>query len=201
MSFTCNQNLRQAAGQRAARAGSALLAVFDEALRNAMVRRFVSMGVDIVYEAEDVTEMMRLADHVPAGDVAVVDLSHRAYHALGLLKGRGWSSVIAMTSGKRPAELRFAVRAGADGWLVNPAAPVASAPQPVRDAAGPDVLSAREVEVVRLVAEGMTNADIGAELRLSSLTVKSHMTRIGRKLLVGDRAGIVAVAMRAGLVT
>ena len=65
---------------------------------------------------------------------------------------------------------------------------------------GADGLSAREVEVLALVAEGRSNKEIGESLGLSALTVKSHLARIARKLGTGDRAEMVVVAMRAGLV-
>ena len=65
---------------------------------------------------------------------------------------------------------------------------------------GPDGLSAREVEVLQLVSDGNSNRDIGEALGLSALTVKSHLARIARKLGTGDRAEMVAVSMRAGLV-
>lgn len=50
-------------------------------------------------------------------------------------------------------------------------------------------LSGREVEVLRLVAEGQSNKAIGVAMGLSALTVKSHLARIARKLGTGDRAG------------
>lgn len=50
-------------------------------------------------------------------------------------------------------------------------------------------LSGREVEVLRLVAEGQSNKAIGVSMGLSALTVKSHLARIARKLGTGDRAG------------
>lgn len=59
-------------------------------------------------------------------------------------------------------------------------------------------LSAREIEVVQLVARSMTNPQIGAELGLSPVTVKQHMRRIGLKCGTGDRAGIVGAAIRSG---
>jgi DNA-binding NarL/FixJ family response regulator len=67
-------------------------------------------------------------------------------------------------------------------------------------ASGADSLSDREVEVLSLVAEGMSNKDVGERLGLSALTVKSHLARIARKLGTGDRAEMVVLAMRAGLV-
>ena len=61
-------------------------------------------------------------------------------------------------------------------------------------------LTAREVEVLRLVADGQSNKQIGDVLGLSALTVKSHLARIARKLGTGDRAEMVALAMRAGVI-
>lgn len=60
-------------------------------------------------------------------------------------------------------------------------------------------LSAREIEVLRRVAAGMSNKEIGADMELSPLTIKSHLARISRKLGTGDRAGLVAISTRAGL--
>jgi two-component system, NarL family, nitrate/nitrite response regulator NarL len=59
-------------------------------------------------------------------------------------------------------------------------------------------LTARELGVLELVAAGRTNRLIGEELGLSALTVKSHLARISRKLGTGDRAELVAIAIRAG---
>ena len=61
-------------------------------------------------------------------------------------------------------------------------------------------LSGREIEVLRLVSDGQSNKQIGEELGLSALTVKSHLARIARKLGTGDRAEIVAMAMRGGVI-
>jgi DNA-binding NarL/FixJ family response regulator len=55
--------------------------------------------------------------------------------------------------------------------------------------------------VLQLVADGKSNKDIGEELGLSALTVKSHLARIARKLGTGDRAEMVVTAMRAGAVS
>ena len=57
-------------------------------------------------------------------------------------------------------------------------------------------LSAREVEVLQLVAEGYSNGEAGRELGLSAFTIKAHLARIGRRLGSGDRAHLVALAMR-----
>jgi|GEM_PF-4294552 len=61
-------------------------------------------------------------------------------------------------------------------------------------------LSERELEVLRLVAEGNSNNEIGATLHISGMTVKSHLVRIGRKLGANSRSKMVAIAFRLGIV-
>jgi DNA-binding NarL/FixJ family response regulator len=55
------------------------------------------------------------------------------------------------------------------------------------------------VEVLRLVAQGKTNREIAAALVLSEKTVARHMTNIFNKILVENRAGATAFALRHGL--
>lgn len=60
-------------------------------------------------------------------------------------------------------------------------------------------LTARELGVLRLVADGCSNRAVGEQLGLSALTVKSHLARISRKLGTGDRAALVAISIRSGM--
>jgi DNA-binding NarL/FixJ family response regulator len=60
-------------------------------------------------------------------------------------------------------------------------------------------LSARETEVLRLVARGLTNADIGRQLFISEATVKTHLLRMFAKLDVADRTAAVTTAMEHDL--
>lgn len=62
-----------------------------------------------------------------------------------------------------------------------------------------DPLTPREREVLRLIAEGLTNSMIARRLTLSPNTVKTHRLRIYQKLNLGDRASLVAYAVQRGL--
>ncbi|MEU8920460.1 response regulator transcription factor [Kitasatospora sp. NPDC048545] len=66
---------------------------------------------------------------------------------------------------------------------------------------GSGVLSARELDVLRLVAHGASNKEVANDLFVSEASVKTHLLRIYDKLGVRDRAGAVGEAFRRGLVT
>jgi DNA-binding NarL/FixJ family response regulator len=96
------------------------------------------------------------------------------------------------------AELVSAVRAAARGETVLTPSVAARLVDRVRGPA-PDGLSPREVQVLRLVAVGRTNAEIGRELHITEATVKTHLLRTFAKLEVSDRTAAVTVARNRGL--
>ena len=56
------------------------------------------------------------------------------------------------------------------------------------------------MEVLRLIARGLSNAEIGEELFISDTTVKTHVTHVFQKLNVRDRVQAVVLAYQAGIV-
>ncbi|MDX3383158.1 response regulator transcription factor [Streptomyces niveiscabiei] len=90
-------------------------------------------------------------------------------------------------------ELFTAVRAAADGRTVLSPAVATRLVTAVRTPAS-EPLSAREREVLALVAKGTSNREIARELFISEATVKTHLTHLYAKLGVSDRAAAVAVA-------
>jgi DNA-binding NarL/FixJ family response regulator len=107
-----------------------------------------------------------------------------------------------------PAELRQAIHAAAAGdALLSPditrrliEAHVVRPLSQQRPAALEE-LSDRELEVLRAIASGLSNAEIAGQLFLGQATVKTHVNRIFRKLGVRDRAQAVVAAYESGLVT
>ena len=80
--------------------------------------------------------------------------------------------------------------------FVHEARPAAAAPAP-----GLDTLTDRELDVLRLVARGLSNGEIAAALYVGEATVKTHIGRILMKLGVRDRVQAVVVAYESGVVT
>jgi DNA-binding NarL/FixJ family response regulator len=93
-----------------------------------------------------------------------------------------------------PAVQRRLVELAVQGAAVPPA-PASDAPAPA-----PDDLTPREVEVLRLIAEGLSNAEICERLVVSAATVKTHVNRIFAKSGARDRAQAVKYAYDHGLV-
>ncbi|MFN8503653.1 response regulator [Kouleothrix sp.] len=99
-----------------------------------------------------------------------------------------------------PDELARAVRALAQGGAALEPAVAAKLLERMAEAERGEELSARELEVLRLIVVGSSNKAIASQLNLSENTVKSHISHIFGKLGVQSRAEAVAVALQRGLV-
>ncbi len=104
-----------------------------------------------------------------------------------------------------PEQLLAAIRIVASGEaLLSPAITkrvieqFSRVPRPERPAQL-DELTERELDVFRLIARGLSNAEIGQELYISETTVKTHITHILQKLDLRDRVQAVVLAHEAGL--
>ncbi|MEU7577758.1 response regulator transcription factor [Streptomyces sp. NPDC041068] len=96
-------------------------------------------------------------------------------------------------------ELADAVRAAARGETVLAPSVAARLVDQLRTRPERPRLSERETAVLRLVADGCTNAEIGRRLHVAESTVKTHLLRVFGKLGVDDRTAAVTSAMRFGL--
>ena len=84
---------------------------------------------------------------------------------------------------------------------LNPRLGARSPPRPTEPAGPPDDLTERELEVLRLIALGHTNAEIGGQLFLSVRTVETHRAHIQQKLRRSSRAELVATRSTTGCST
>jgi DNA-binding NarL/FixJ family response regulator len=198
-----------------------LLVDGEAARREVVAHTLLTAGASHVLGVGSSDEARARLRSGPACELAVVDLTLPDGGALALvgeLRAQGWRTVV-LGGPDDPAAARAAFDAGALAYLLtSSSAPlggmgrrflepeVSVAPRLVGGSrvAGVDdtpcELSPREVQVLQSVADGHSNLEIGEALGLSALTVKSHLSRIGRKLGTGDRARMVVLAMRAGVV-
>ncbi len=189
---------------------SALVAVGDAGLRHDVVRGLLALGAAEIIEAASVAEARARTRMGPPRDLLVVEIGlpdGSGVTLLNELRAGGWQRCIVLAADGDPFSVRAALAAGVRAFVVSAVpgrslGPVGAGRVGGRGSmtAGVDGLSAREIEVLALVACGRSNRDIGVELHLSALTVKSHLARIARKLGTGDRAEMVAVALRAGVI-
>jgi DNA-binding NarL/FixJ family response regulator len=181
-------------------------------------------GFDVVGEAGNGAEAVDLARALDP-DVVLMDLRMPEVDgvtAIGRLRSLGVRArVLVLTTYDTDSDVLPAIEAGATGYLLKDA-PRDELFRAVRAAArgeavlSPSVatrllgqvreptrepLSARELEVLSLVARGSTNREAAERLFLSEATVKTHLLHIYAKLGVNDRAAAVATAYERGLLT
>ncbi len=179
-------------------------------------------GLQVIAEAGTVPDAERLTRaHRPT--VLVLDLNMPGGSSLEAIpRLRDETAVVVLTMQDDPAFARQALRAGALGFVLkeaadeelleairlaaagetylNPRLGAKIAAAPPEPAGPPDDLTQREVEVLRLIALGHTNVEIGEQLFLSVRTVETHRAHIQQKLRRSTRAELVRYALEHKLV-
>jgi two-component system, NarL family, response regulator NreC len=179
---------------------------------------------EVVAEASDTESARRyVLGHHPK--VLVLDLNMPGGSSLEAIPAMREefpdTQIVVLTMQKEPAFAREALSAGALGYVLKEAAHAELVEAVRRAAVGesylsprlgarmasepppgpPDDLSPREVDVLRLIALGNTNTEIGEQLYLSVRTVETHRSHIQQKLRLSSRAELVAYAIDRGLIS
>jgi two-component system response regulator NreC len=174
-------------------------------------------GLQVVAEASEADGARRMvAAHRP--DVLVLDLNMPGSPSLAAIPElAAQTGVVVLTMQNDPAFAREALQAGARGYVLkeaadaelvqavraaasggtylNPALGARLAAAPPSPAGPPDGLTGRELEILRLIALGHTNAEIAGRLFLSVRTIESHRAHIQRKTGRSTRAELVRYAL------
>lgn len=183
-------------------------------------------GIEVVADASDGAEAVDLvAKHSP--DVVLMDLSMPNVDGIEATKrivdSQATTKVIALTSFATDDKVFPAIRAGAAGYLLKEAEPAELAEAIKKVHRGESILhpniaarlmqdvaagtprahrtdlTRRELEVLRLIAQGMSNRQIASELSVAEKTIKTHVSSVLSKLGVADRTQAALYAVQHGL--
>lgn len=207
-----------------------LLADDHRMLRDSLRRSLEEHGIDVVGEAADGAEAVRLAQALRP-DVVLMDVSMPALDGVEATRQIALavpgSQVVMLTMHADGDVMARAIQAGAIGYLVKDcsiddvvsAVRVAASGESVlspelassmlanvkksgRASGGGDspTISAREEEVLQLVADGLSLPEVAAALFISVKTVKNHLASIYAKLDARDRTQAVLRAVRMGII-
>lgn len=180
--------------------------------------------LDVVGEAGNGAEAIALVPKL-APDVVLMDLRMPVMdgaEATARLRAQPDApEVLVLTTYDTDADIVRAVESGARGYLLKDTPPTVLADAIRRAALGETVLAPpvaarlaerlrapapveltpRELDVLRAVARGLSNGEVGRELFIGEATVKTHLLRIFSKLEVTDRTAAVTAAYRVGLIS
>jgi two-component system, NarL family, response regulator DegU len=191
-------------------------------LRQGLRRGLESEGIKVVAEAKDGAEAIRLAlEHKP--DVVLMDVSMPGMDgveaARRLVEADARQRVVMLTMHIDRDIIDRAIRAGAVGYLTKdssisevivaiqlaangdrPMSPNLAAAMLAEVRREDALISAREEEVLQLVADGFGTNEIAEKLYISQKTVKNHLASIYEKLNARDRTQAVLMAVKMGIV-
>jgi DNA-binding NarL/FixJ family response regulator len=181
---------------------------------------------EVVGEAQNGVEAVDVVrDTIP--DLVILDVNMPVMNGVGtvrvLRKMQVLARIVMLTISKNEADLMRAIQEGADGYLLKNAEPdqlkqallqvmgdksvispdmvktVFNAVRAIGADAG-DLLTEREKDVLTCLVQGMTTKEIGDNLVISKNTVKTHVRNIMKKLDASNRAEIVGIALKKGLI-
>lgn len=179
--------------------------------------------LQVVAEADGLEEAVRVLNGLPV-DVVLMDLNlgpgpGGAAATAEVLALPDPPVVVVLTTYETEADIIAAMRAGAVGYLLKGAtaaelfdgiraaasgrpalAPTVMRTLVSRSGSGLDVVTEREVEVLSLLAAGLSNKEMAARLLVSEATVKSHLAHLYPKLGVTTRTGAIAEALERRIV-
>jgi DNA-binding NarL/FixJ family response regulator len=205
-----------------------LLADDHRILREGLRRSLEAQGLEVVGEAADGEEAVELAEQLRP-DVVLMDLSMPVLDGVEatrrIRERRPEVRVVVLTMHADEATMARAVRVGADGYLVKDcssdeiadtlrlvaagetavsaelaASMLAEVKSLPAGAGDEEVVSKREEEVLQLIADGCSSAEVAEHLFISQKTVKNHLASIYQKLDARDRTQAVLRAVRMGIV-
>lgn len=179
---------------------------------------------EVVGMAEDGETAVKLHQTL-SPDVTLMDLQMPGLDGVGAIEAikaqQPSAYILVLTTYDSDAAILRAIEAGATGYLLKDA-PREELFRAIRSAAEGDSvlaptvaarlltrmrapaeenLSAREIEVLQLVAKGYSNKEVGRALHISTATVKTHLIHIYGKLGVDDRTAAVTTALEKGIIT
>jgi DNA-binding NarL/FixJ family response regulator len=179
-------------------------------------------GFEVVGEASDGAQAVRVAA-ATTPDVVLMDLRMPAVdgvQATAQITAASDAKVLILTTYESDDQILAAIEAGASGYLLkaSPQAEIVAGIRSVADgqtalspsvaarlvqrmrAPAPEaVLTAREIDVLQLVARGNSNKQVAAVLGIGESTVKTHLLNVFEKLGVADRTRAVTLAMERGI--
>jgi two-component system, NarL family, response regulator NreC len=171
----------------------------EDAVRTVLGHKPAVLVLDLNMPGEltSLDAIPRVAEASPATRVVVLTMQEDPEFARRALRAGAAGYVLKEAA---DSELVEAIRRAAAGeTYLTPSLGAALAAAPPAPAGPPDDLSEREVEVLRLIALGHTNAEIAGQLYLSVRTVESHRAHIQQKLRLSTRAELVRYALDRGL--
>lgn len=211
--------------ENAESAGTVRLLLADDhrMVRQSMRRSMEDAGFDVVGEASDGHEAVQLAGELRP-DVVLMDVSMPVLDGIEatrqLRAGAARTQVVMLTMHADADVVRRALRAGAVGYLTKDctidevvdavrlaasgdgavSAGLAAAMLREAEPAAETSVSAREIEVLQLIAEGAAPPEVAERLFISVKTVKNHLSSIYEKLDARDRTQAVLKGLRMGII-